>query len=67
MLSFDAIYMGDGNEYQFRLLLRDDKNHTFFDVIEQAFYPRKCYLVVDVNTHESVNAWSQAMPMGNLT
>ena len=30
MLSFDAIYMGDGNEYKFRTMLTDAKHHEFY-------------------------------------
>ena len=61
MLSFDAIYMGDGKEYAFRLKLKDDKNHHFYNDITQTIYPRKCSLVVDSATESSVNSWSKTI------
>ena len=30
MVSFDAIYMGDGKEYKFLIVLSDKKNHNFY-------------------------------------
>jgi hypothetical protein len=58
MLSFDAIYMGDGEEYLFEIRLTDKKTHNFYQMRQQSFYPRKCLLVVDSITQESVNEFS---------
>ena len=61
MLSFDAIYMGDGNAYKFRTMLTDAKNHEFFQATEQQVYPRKCSLVIDSRTESSVNTLERVL------
>ena len=61
MLSFDAIYMGDGNLHNFQVLLRDEKHHNFYIMNQQKIYPRKCSLVVDSRTEDSVNSWSKVL------
>ena len=61
MLSFDAIYMGDGNAYKFRATLTDAKNHEFFQATEQQVYPRKCSLVIDSRTESSVNTMERVL------
>ena len=40
--NFDPIFMGDFNDYKFKLKMNDEEEHNFFVTVEQDLIPRKC-------------------------